>query len=75
MFMLNMTDQRKVEPFPYLGKESGNRFMQLLYRAIAEKKIDYEKAAELAETTEQEIKEGIFTNKGNQGIIIPISCG
>jgi len=75
MFMLSITDQRKVEPYPYTGKESGHRFKQLLYRALAEKKLDYEKAAEISGQTEQEIKDCVFSTNGNYSILSPLSCG
>jgi len=75
MFMLTMTGQRKVESIVYTGKESGHRFLQLLFRAISEKKIDFVQAAEISGFSENEIREAIFPTQGNQGLLAPSICG
>jgi len=46
-FMMNQLGYRKVEPYLYEGKENSGRFMQLLFRAVAEEIISIGKAASL----------------------------
>jgi len=49
-FMFHMTQMgyKIQEPFEYKGYEESNRFMQLIYRALAEDIISIEKAAQLS---------------------------
>jgi Zn-dependent peptidase ImmA (M78 family)/DNA-binding XRE family transcriptional regulator len=75
MFILTMTGQRKVESIVYTGKESGHRFLQLLFRAIGEKKIDFAQAAEISGYSEKEIREAVFPIQDNLGLLAPVICG
>lgn len=46
-YMMNQWGYRKEEPYPYVGKEHSDRFMQLLFRALGEEIISIGKAAAL----------------------------
>jgi Zn-dependent peptidase ImmA (M78 family)/DNA-binding XRE family transcriptional regulator len=55
-FMFNQMGYKVNEPVEYNGKESAKRFDQLLFRALSEKVITLEKAAELKEMTKTEFE-------------------
>jgi hypothetical protein len=57
-FMFHMTQMgyRIEEPFEYKGYEESNRFMQLIYRSIAEGIISIEKAAQLSNLTTAKLR-------------------
>nr|HPI40540.1 XRE family transcriptional regulator [Pseudobdellovibrionaceae bacterium] len=46
-FMMGQLNMRATEPYPYEGSEKSNRFIQLLFRALAEEVISTGKAASL----------------------------
>lgn len=56
-FMFNQMGYKVNEPVEYHGKESAKRFDQLLFRALSEKVITLEKAAELIDMTVPEFTE------------------
>lgn len=55
-FMMNQLGYRKIEPFPFDGKEKSDRFLQLLFRALAEEIIPTDKAAALNNQTVEEFR-------------------
>ena len=44
------------EPYKYEGKETSNRFNQLLFRALSEELISYSKAAALSNMKQSEFR-------------------
>lgn len=50
-FMMGQLKIREEEPYPYEGKETSDRFHQLIYRGLAEELISLSKAAALSRQT------------------------